>query len=54
MQYADSLTNAFTDIVRSIENEMDSSPYGQSSAQSFIENVPTTNNARYYRIKVAP
>jgi hypothetical protein len=52
------LTSAFTDIVRSLASEIDSSPYGAASTQSFTDTLtltgPPTNNARYYRIQVVP
>ena len=40
----------FGDIVRSIDDEMDPSPYGTASTQSF--SLPSTNTARFYRIQV--
>jgi hypothetical protein len=46
------LSGAFTDIVRDVASEMDDSPYGVASTQSFTD--ATTNTARYYRIKVVP
>jgi hypothetical protein len=46
------VASPFSDLFRSIDAEMDSSPYGSASTQSFLE-IPT-NNARYYRVKVVP
>ncbi len=40
----------FTDIVRDITSEIDPSPYGTASTQSFTQT--STNVARYYRIQV--
>ncbi len=61
VQYSDGdasggLTNSFTDLVRFIDTEMNSSNYGLSSTQSFTETLPqnSTNTARYFRIKVVP
>jgi hypothetical protein len=48
---------AFTDIVRSLANEMDSSPYGAASTQTFTDDFTLTggaptNYSRYYRVRV--
>ena len=40
----------FTDVVRDIANEIDTSPYGTASTQSFSQ--ASTNTASYYRIQV--
>ncbi len=63
VQYTDGntaaeLTGPFADILRSISVEMDASPHGVPSTQTFTDTfaqtrVPT-NNARYYRIQVVP
>lgn len=54
VQFTGSLTNSFTDILRSIDNEMDPSPYGQESTFYFTNTVASTNTALYYRVKVVP
>jgi hypothetical protein len=51
------VNGAFTDIVRSLTNEMDPSPYGAASAQTFTDDFTLTggsptNHSRYYRIRV--
>jgi hypothetical protein len=53
------LTDAFTDIVRPLANEMDLSPYGAASTQAFTDNFTLpggapTSHARFYRIKLVP
>ena len=57
VQYSDgdangSLAGPFTDIVRDASIEIDPSPCGTDSMQSFTQT--STNPARYYRIKVVP
>lgn len=61
VQYANGSTNSgfpmFIDIARPLELEMDMSPYGSNSTQSFTDDFSLTggippNKARYYRIKV--
>jgi hypothetical protein len=62
VQYSDGgnnsgFTGSFTDIVRSLEDEMDSAPAGVASARSFIDDFTLTGGApasksRYYRIKI--
>jgi hypothetical protein len=61
VQYSDGSTNggmvnSFTDIFRTISVEMDSSPYGIPSTQSFTDTLTSalTNRSRYYRVRVAP
>ncbi len=45
----------FTDLLRDISQEMDSSPFGTASTQTYInQNGNPTNGARYYRVKVVP
>jgi hypothetical protein len=53
------VAGAFTDVVRSLANEMDSGPPGTAATQSFTDDFtqtggPPPNGTRYYRIKVAP
>ena len=48
---------AFTDVVRSITSEMDASPEGAPSTQSFTDDFTQTgglppHGARYYRVRV--
>jgi hypothetical protein len=48
---------AFTDLVQPLTNEMDASPYGATSAQTFTDDFTLTggsptNHSRYYRIRV--
>ncbi len=50
---------SFTDIVRPLTNEMDASPWGTASTQSFTDDFtltggPPANGARYYRIRIVP
>jgi hypothetical protein len=57
VQYSNGDANAgvagpFTDIVRDITSEIDPSPHGTASTQSFTQT--STNTARYYRIQVVP
>jgi len=52
-----SLPTALADVVRSLTNEMDLSPYGAGSTQSFVDDLTLTggaptNHSRYYRIRV--
>ena len=62
VQYCDagpdgSLSGSFTDIIRSIDAEMDPTPYGTTSTQTFVDSgalVGSASKARYYRIKVVP
>lgn len=57
LQYADSATGGlagpFTDIERSLTDEMDTAPYGEDSSQSWIDELPG-EHARYYRIRIVP
>ncbi|MGZ5529373.1 MAG: Ig-like domain-containing protein, partial [Limisphaerales bacterium] len=49
------LTGSFIDIIRPIDSEMDSAPYGMPSTQTFIDPgalLGSNTQARYYRIKV--
>jgi len=53
------LPASFTDIVRPLTNEMDASPWGTASTQSFTDDftltgAPPANGARYYRIRIVP
>jgi len=53
------LPAAFTDITRAFTNEIDASPWGTASTQSFTDDFtltggPPTNGARYYRIRIFP
>ena len=50
---------AFTDVVRPLADEMDPSPYGAASTQSFTDDFTLTggsptNHSRYYRVRVSP
>jgi hypothetical protein len=59
IQYANGgLSGAFVDLIRSLDLEMDSAPYGTNSTQTFIDDFsqigsPPTN-VRCYRVKLAP
>jgi hypothetical protein len=46
------MTGQFTNLVRGIASEIDPSPYGTASTQSFTQT--STNAGRYYRIQVVP
>ena len=62
VQFRNGATNrgvlgAFTDIVRPLTNEMDSSPYGAGSTQAFTDDLtntagPPPGGARYYRVRI--
>ncbi len=62
VQYRNATTNngargTYTDIVRALTNEMDLSPYGAASTQSFTDDFTLTGGAppggsRYYRIRL--
>ncbi len=56
VQYANSVSNAvFTDVVRSIDAEMDMSPFGAASTQTYTDTLNgPTNVSRFYRVKVSP
>jgi hypothetical protein len=59
VQYSDGdVSGVFFDLFRPISSEMDSSPHGESSTQTFIDPFTQTgtppNSGRYYRIKVLP
>ena len=55
VQYGEGASNlVFTDIIRSLDVEMDSNAYGQAASQSFIEPLPPPNGAGYYRVRVTP
>ena len=56
VQRSDDLSKPFTDIVQDVTREMSSAPYGASSTLTFSDSlgVATTNQARYYRLKVSP
>ena len=64
IQFRNGTTNSgvqgtYTDLVRPLTNEMDLSPYGAASTQSFTDDFTLsggspTNHSRYYRIKVTP
>jgi hypothetical protein len=51
-----SFTGLFSDIIRPLNVEMDSAPYGAASTQTFVDDFTLTgaptNNTRYYRIKI--
>ncbi|MDB6029248.1 MAG: phosphohydrolase [Verrucomicrobiales bacterium] len=53
IQSTPTLTNTFTDLIRFIDVEMDSAPYGSPSTQSFTDTTQT-NASRFYRVKVTP
>jgi hypothetical protein len=51
------LDGIFSEVVRPLNVEMDSAPYGAASTQGFLDDFTQTggsptNRARYYRIKV--
>jgi hypothetical protein len=52
------ISGTFTDVARGVDSEMDSSPYGTASTQTFTDDFTftgaPTNGARYYRVKVMP
>jgi hypothetical protein len=50
VQHANGVAGPFTDIVRDAAVEIDPSPYGTPSEQTFTQT--STNAARYYRIQV--
>ncbi|HVV00350.1 MAG TPA: Ig-like domain-containing protein [Verrucomicrobiae bacterium] len=59
VQYSDSLAAPFINIFRSIDLEMDPSPHGSDSTQTFIDDFsltggPPAAGARYYRVIVSP
>jgi hypothetical protein len=55
VQYSDDISSAnFTDVVRSIDLEMDPASYGLPSTQSFTDALAPTNKARFYRVRVTP
>jgi hypothetical protein len=54
IQYGDSLTGTFTDLVRTIDTEMNTNSYGSASTQTFSDTGSPTNKSRFYRIKVVP
>ena len=54
VQYSASLTDLFTDIIRPVDAEMDSSPVGSTSTQSFTDTFSPTNATRFYRVRVTP
>ena len=58
IQYVDDLTEAFQDLVRPLSAEMDPSPYGSPSIQTFIDTFQETgvppDGSRFYRIRIAP
>ena len=43
----------FVDILRFLNDEMDSATYGEASLQSFSDTAPASG-ARYYRIRLVP
>jgi hypothetical protein len=58
-QASGGLPESFIDVVRPLSNEMDASPWGVASTQTFIDDFtqtggPPTNGARYYRVKITP
>jgi hypothetical protein len=60
LQYGNGIASGanLTDIVRSLGVELDASPYGSGSTQTFVDDFtltpPPTNGARFYRVKVVP
>ena len=54
VQYANGISNAFTDIIRSLNAEMDTNPYGTASTQFYIDTFVPTNGQRYYRVRISP
>jgi hypothetical protein len=60
LQYGNGIASAaiLTDIVRPLGVELDASPYGSDSTQTFVDDFtltpPPTNGARFYRVKVVP
>lgn len=54
VQYSDELNGAFTDVARDTASEMDASPDGQASTQTFTDTAVPTNKIRFYRVKVVP
>ena len=59
VQYSNTLTSGFTDIVRPLSDEFDSAPSGSPSTQTFTDDFSRTGGAplggaRFYRVKVAP
>lgn len=59
VQFSDTLGGNFTDIVRPITAEIDPSPTGTPSTQTFIDDFTltggaSTRGARFYRIQIKP
>ena len=57
VQYSNGLNNTFTDIVRPLATEMDASPVGTASTQTFTDDFTLTggrpvDGVRFFRIKV--
>lgn len=57
VQYSDGLSDVFTDVVRPLATEMDVSPVGAASTQSFTDDCSLTvgepaGGPRFYRIKI--
>jgi hypothetical protein len=47
------LTTNFIDVIRPLDTEMDPSPVGTPSSQTFTDSNPT-NSSKFYRVKVVP
>ena len=59
IQFCDTLTGPFTDVVRPITDELDAAAPGSPSSQSFTDDFIVTggvpaSGARFYRVKVIP
>ncbi|MFN7138593.1 MAG: Ig-like domain-containing protein [Limisphaerales bacterium] len=56
VETAESITGPFNDVIRFVDAEMDSAPYGADSTQVFTETIDVSGapTQRYYRIRVAP
>lgn len=56
VQAANSLTNGnFSDVIRSLNEEMDTNAYGTAATQAYTDTLSTpTNTSRLYRVKVTP
>jgi hypothetical protein len=51
---ADHGPGGLVDILRSIDEEMDTAPYGEESTQSFTHTTVPASGARYYRVRLVP
>jgi hypothetical protein len=55
VQYTDALgTGSLVDIFRSVDQEMDTGPYGEESTQSYTDTAAPASGTRYYRIRTVP